>query len=156
MQTLVILVVNFKEGSKKLERFQRFLRQNIDFESQIKALFDTSQLHQLSKFNNFLWVCWFLGKSLSNFVSPAWKLDNPYCHNLKTHRHIHPGQLLTNWHNGAKIIVLSHSIVLPPIFQIKENVKNILVKPSRRTGETISKLLRLYCDPYQLCPCGSK
>ena len=30
--------------------------------------------------NNFLWVCWFLGKNLSNFVSPVWKLHNPYCH----------------------------------------------------------------------------
>ena len=34
------------------------------------------------KFNNFLWVCWFLGKNLSNFVPPAWKLDNPYNHNV--------------------------------------------------------------------------
>ena len=23
---------------------------------------------------------WFLGKNLSNFIPPAWKLDNPYCH----------------------------------------------------------------------------
>ena len=29
----------------------------------------------------FLWVCWFLGKNLSNFVPPARKLHNPYCHN---------------------------------------------------------------------------
>ena len=34
------------------------------------ALFDTSPLTQFSKFNNFLWVCWFLGKNLSNFVPP--------------------------------------------------------------------------------------
>ena len=52
------------------------------FESQIKAIFDTSPLHQFSKFNNFLWVCWFLGKNLSNFVPPAWKLDKPYYHNV--------------------------------------------------------------------------
>ena len=44
------------------------------------ALFDTSPLTQFSKFNHFLWVCWFLGKNLSNFVSPIWKLHNPYCH----------------------------------------------------------------------------
>ena len=31
------------------------------------------------KFNNFLWVCWFLCKNLSNFVPPAWKL---HCHIL--------------------------------------------------------------------------
>ena len=24
-----------------------------------------------------LWVCWFLGKNHSNFVSPVWKLHNP-------------------------------------------------------------------------------
>ena len=29
------------------------------------------KLTQFSKFNNFLWVCWFLGKNLSNFVYPA-------------------------------------------------------------------------------------
>ena len=32
-----------------------------------------SPLVQFSKFNNFFWVCWFLGKNL-------WKLHNPYCH----------------------------------------------------------------------------
>jgi hypothetical protein len=41
---------------------------------------DTSPLTQFSKFNNFFWVCWFLGKNLSNFVPPVWKLHNPYCH----------------------------------------------------------------------------
>ena len=45
------------------------------------ALFDTSPLVQFSKFNNFLLVCWFLGKNLSNFVPPVWKLHDPYCHN---------------------------------------------------------------------------
>ena len=49
-----------------------------DVENRIVALFDTSTLHQFSKFNHFLRVCWFLFKNLSNFVSPAWKLDNPY------------------------------------------------------------------------------
>ena len=29
-----------------------------------------SPLHQFSKFNNFLWICWFLGKNLYNFVPP--------------------------------------------------------------------------------------
>ena len=28
----------------------------------------------------FFWVCLFLGKNLSNFVPPVWKLHNPYCH----------------------------------------------------------------------------
>ena len=44
------------------------------------SIFDTSPLTQFSKFNNFLWVCWFLGKNLSNFGPPVWKLHNPYCH----------------------------------------------------------------------------
>ena len=44
------------------------------------ALFDTFPLVQFSKFKNFLWVCLFLGKNLSNFVPPAWKLDNPFYH----------------------------------------------------------------------------
>ena len=35
---------------------------------------------QFSKFKNFLWVCWFLDKNLSNFIYPVWKLHNPYCH----------------------------------------------------------------------------
>ena len=41
-----------------------------------------SPLVQFSKFKNFLWVCWFWGKNLSNFVYPVWKLHNPYCHNI--------------------------------------------------------------------------
>ena len=40
-----------------------------------------SPLVQFSKFKNFLWVCWFLGKNLSNFVPPVWKLHSQYCHN---------------------------------------------------------------------------
>ena len=38
---------------------------------------------KFSKFNNFLWVCWFLVENLSNFVPPAWKFYNPYCHILQ-------------------------------------------------------------------------
>ena len=35
-----------------------------------------SPLVQFSKFNDFLWVCWFLCKNLSNFVSLDLKLHN--------------------------------------------------------------------------------
>ena len=67
--------------NEKIEKdLDDFWHRNIDFESQILALFDTSPLHQFLKFNNFLWVCWFLGKNLTNFVPSAWKLDNPYYH----------------------------------------------------------------------------
>ena len=52
-------------------------------ESQIVALFDASSLHQFSKFNNFLCVCWFSGKNLSNCVPlpplKTWRPVLPYC-----------------------------------------------------------------------------
>ena len=37
-------------------------------------------LVQFSKFNNFLWVCWFLCENFSNLVYPIWKLHNLLCH----------------------------------------------------------------------------
>ena len=57
-----------------------FWRRKLTLKLWILALFDTSPLHRFSKFNNFLWVCWFLGKNISNFEPAAWKLDNPYYH----------------------------------------------------------------------------
>ena len=53
------------------------------------ALFDTSPLIQFSKFNNYLWVCSFLGKNISNFVPPVWKLHNPYCHSAHIRQIFH-------------------------------------------------------------------
>ena len=47
-------------------------------------IFDSSPLHQFSKFNNFHWVCWFVGKTISIFLSPDLKLHNRYCHNFHT------------------------------------------------------------------------
>ena len=67
-------------NEKKLRKILIFLKYQIDFESQTLALFNTSPLHQFPKFNNFLWVCCFLAKILSDFVHPAWKLHNRYCH----------------------------------------------------------------------------
>ena len=52
------------------------------WKSNVDTIFYTSPLTQFSKFNNFLWVCWFLSKNLSNFLPPVWKLHYPYCHNL--------------------------------------------------------------------------
>ena len=46
----------------------------------IFACYWGSPLVQFSKFKNFLWVCWFLGENLSNFIYPVWKLHNPYYH----------------------------------------------------------------------------
>ena len=65
---------------KKMRKIPMIFDIEINFESQILAFFDTSPLHLFSKFNNILWVCWFLGKNISNFVHPAWKLVNLYCH----------------------------------------------------------------------------
>ena len=45
-------------------------------------IFDTSPLTQFWKFNNFLWVCWFLAKNLSNFLPTIWKLHNLYCYSM--------------------------------------------------------------------------
>ena len=89
-------------GGTKLERFlpknQHTQRKFLNFENWTNgevsksakspnlkwcSIFDTSPLTQFSKFNNFLWVCWFFGKNLSNFAPPIWKLHNPYCHNVK-------------------------------------------------------------------------
>ena len=57
-------------------------------------------LIQSSKFNNFLWGCWFLGKNLSNFQPPVWKLHNPYCHTTDSSRFILI--LFLSWLRGAR------------------------------------------------------
>ena len=60
------------------------------------ALFDTFPLIQFSKFNNFLWVCWFLGKNRSNFVPPVWNLHISYCHSVDCtwHAWLDPGKAI--------------------------------------------------------------
>ena len=45
-----------------------------------KSNFGTTPLHQFAKFNNFVWVGWFLAKNLFNFIYIPWKLHNRYCH----------------------------------------------------------------------------
>ena len=50
----------------------------------IFASFWGSPWVQFSKFKNFLWVCLFLGKNLSNCIHPVWKLHNLYCHILQS------------------------------------------------------------------------
>ena len=47
----------------------------------IPMIFDIENWLWESKFNNFLWVCWFYGKNLYDFVSPDLKLHNRYCRN---------------------------------------------------------------------------
>ena len=55
----------------------------ISFKNSDFACYWGSPLVQFSKYNDFLCVCWFLGKNLSNFVSPDLKLHNMYCHKYR-------------------------------------------------------------------------
>ena len=83
-KTTNVLLNWYSSMKKKWERFGWFLTKKIDVECQILALFDSSPLIQNSKYTNLLWVCWFLCKNLSNFVSSAGKLNNLYYHNGNT------------------------------------------------------------------------
>ena len=33
-----------------------------------------------TKYNNSLWLCWFVARNPSNLISLSWKLDNQNCH----------------------------------------------------------------------------
>ena len=60
-------------NEKKTEKdSDEFWCRKLTLKAKLRHFFDTSPLHQFSKFNNFLWVC----------TPPAWKLENPYYHNL--------------------------------------------------------------------------
>ena len=76
-------------------------------------IFDSSPLHQFSKFRNFLWVCWFLGKNLSNFVSFAWKLDNPYYH-TQDPKYLNFGSNSYNWSQIYRMNLTEYENPIPP------------------------------------------
>ena len=77
----IILFVNERKIRTDSDNFWHWkLTLKVKFWSNF-GTFCISPLTQFSKFNDFLWVCWFLGKNLSNFIPPVWKLHNPYCHN---------------------------------------------------------------------------
>ena len=64
---------------KKPERVSNdFWHRKLTLKVKLWLFFDTSPLHQFSKSNIFLWVCWFLGKNCFDFVSPDSKLHNQY------------------------------------------------------------------------------
>ena len=85
-----------------------------------------SPLVQFSKFNNFLWVHWFLGKNLSNFVSPVWKLHNPYCHNISYTCQSYFIQFLLRLIYLNELILQGNQLrLLPPEFtQMEELIGN--------------------------------
>ena len=60
----------------KKKRIPMILTWKIDFESQ-GTFWHLPFITPISKFNNFLWVCWFLGKNLSNCIPPTWKSQQP-------------------------------------------------------------------------------
>ena len=111
------------------------------------TFFDTSPLHQFSKFNNFLWVCWFLGKIFPVLYSP---LGNPYCHNagvkktifyywkiplhgissFKSRRH----RLLILW---CLLIRACNSTIL---FNTSYEYEQPQYSSSKRTGESTERL----------------
>ena len=68
---------------------------------------DSSPSIQNSKFNHFLLLSWFLGKNLSNFVFPIWKLHNPYCHSHHAwSRHVDTLMWVLNYFDILTVIYL--------------------------------------------------
>ena len=65
--------INNKKRAPKLVFFNEKSWEKLGWFLTLKilALFDISPLHQFSKFNNFLWVWWFLAKNLLFFLYPS-------------------------------------------------------------------------------------
>ena len=80
--------VNNKKCAPKLvffnEKKKRKIQMNFYIENWLwKSNFGTFwklTIKPKLKFNNFLWLYWFLSKNIYNLASPIWKLHNPYCH----------------------------------------------------------------------------
>ena len=80
-------------------------------------------LVQFSKFKNFLCICWFLGKNVSNFIYPVWKLHNLYCHT----EHIlfpHEYQIIVAY---QKTVTLKRNLKLINI-ALLNNKKRLVIK----------------------------
>ena len=82
------------------------------------------------KFNNFLCICWFLAKNISNFVSLPWKLHNRYCHIpqgilafiLVNNPYVTSSAMLGWW---AKKSILLKILILPKISLLLKLFKQI-------------------------------
>ena len=72
------LDVSISANEKKIEKdSDDFWHRKLTLKVKFWHFLTNLPLVQNSKFNNFLW---FLGKNLSNLVSPAWKRNNLYYH----------------------------------------------------------------------------
>ena len=65
--------------------------------------------------------CWFLGKNRFNFVSPAWKFDNPYYHTSQR------WFWLTPQVTSKKPSPVSHKIAQPSCFYLPESCFRIAI-----------------------------
>ena len=65
------------------------------------------------KINNYLWICWFSSKNLSNFVPPVWRLNNPYYHKCKCKPTFHQTKDQNYWLRTLKMQwkIVSRSVV---------------------------------------------
>ena len=74
-------------------------------------------------------IWWFLFKTLSNFVPPAWKLHNPYCHIPRpTHQKKESPPYGLTIYKGYREVVLSRRTVK---FILKSNLTKSLLKWSQ-------------------------
>ena len=71
------MLLNWYSSMKKMRKILMIFDIENWFWKSNQTLFDTFRLHQSPSGLMFIWC---LGKNLSNFVPPAWKLDNPYYH----------------------------------------------------------------------------
>ena len=72
--------------SKNVNKKNVLLLRLVFFNEKKLRNFYKSPFQPFSKFNNFLWICRFLVEQNSfQFCTPAWKLDNPYYHNMYMH-----------------------------------------------------------------------
>ena len=80
-------------------------------------------------------LCWFLGKNLSNFVHPVWKLHNPYCHTVQNKNKIRTKKIKSSKAGTTALfsIGLDNKIGI----ELDNSTVSILVdnKKSARTGQ---------------------
>ena len=69
---------------------------------------------------------WFLGKNLSDFVSPVWKLHNRYCHSMHCKMH-----WTSRWHSsrGWGYVLYTVGLLSPIPFQIFQIWRWIVLNP---------------------------